>query len=300
MMNLNQLATYVMVISEGSMTAAADKLLLTQPAVSQQIRNLEEILGVDLLVRGVRQIKTTPQGELLYEQAKKIIQMANNIEMSMKTVGSEIQGDLRIGTLNSIGLHLITPVMSRFLRHYPNLRMKVEYDKGENLIKSFKKGLLDIIIIPDLETEFSMTLDSVQKKFVMKEEMWLVSSGKSTEGLTQISFSELDKLPYLSLGNEYPGFAKKFTEKMDNESVKINQIFESENVGTLKRAIESGIGWGFVPAHSIKKQVRSGRLMRTHVANFSYDVDLNFYHRASDETQKLSDNFYQVLTAERH
>ena len=57
MLNLYQLTTFVTVISEGSMTAAADKLFLTQPAVSQQIRNLEEELGVELLVRGVRQIK---------------------------------------------------------------------------------------------------------------------------------------------------------------------------------------------------------------------------------------------------
>ncbi len=72
MLNLQQLSTFVTVISEGSMTAAADKLFLTQPAVSQQIRNLEEELGVDLLVRGVRQIKSTPQGEVLYEHAKRI------------------------------------------------------------------------------------------------------------------------------------------------------------------------------------------------------------------------------------
>ena len=73
MLNLYQLTTFVTVISEGSMTAAADKLFLTQPAVSQQIRNLEEELGVELLVRGVRQIKATPQGEILYEHSRKIL-----------------------------------------------------------------------------------------------------------------------------------------------------------------------------------------------------------------------------------
>ena len=68
MLNLYQLQTFVTVVSEGSMTAAADKLYLTQPAVSQQIRALEEELGVELLVRGVRQIKATPQGEILFNK----------------------------------------------------------------------------------------------------------------------------------------------------------------------------------------------------------------------------------------
>jgi DNA-binding transcriptional LysR family regulator len=104
MKNLYQLTTFVTVISEGSMTAAADKLFLTQPAVSQQIRNLEEDLGVELLVRGVRQIKATPQGEILYEYAKKILQLTQQAEIAIKSIGAELKGQLRIGTLNSIGI----------------------------------------------------------------------------------------------------------------------------------------------------------------------------------------------------
>ncbi|MEZ4871556.1 MAG: LysR family transcriptional regulator [Bdellovibrionales bacterium] len=61
-MNHQQLTTFCTVLGEGSMTAAADKLFLTQPAVSQQIRNLEEDLGVNLLERGVRKVKSTFSG----------------------------------------------------------------------------------------------------------------------------------------------------------------------------------------------------------------------------------------------
>ena len=88
MFNLYQLTTFVTVISEGSMTAAADKLYLTQPAVSQQIRNLEEDLGVNLLVRGVRQIKPTLQGQLLYDYAKKILQAVQQAEISIKALST--------------------------------------------------------------------------------------------------------------------------------------------------------------------------------------------------------------------
>ena len=76
MLNLSQLQTFVMVASEGSMTAAADKLFLTQPAVSQQMKNMEDDLGVELIVRGSKQIKMTAQGEILYEHAKKLLSLA--------------------------------------------------------------------------------------------------------------------------------------------------------------------------------------------------------------------------------
>ncbi|MEK7357756.1 MAG: LysR family transcriptional regulator, partial [Bdellovibrionota bacterium] len=68
-MNLQQLVTFSTVISEGSMTAAAEKLYLTQPAVSQQIRNLEDELGVGRLDRGSRHAKPTVQGQMLYDYA---------------------------------------------------------------------------------------------------------------------------------------------------------------------------------------------------------------------------------------
>lgn len=298
MMNLHQLMTFVNVISEGSMTAAADKLYLTQPAVSQQIRNLEEELGVELLVRGVRQIKPTPQGEILYEHSKKILQLVQQSEIAIKAMGAELKGFLKIGTLNSLGLHLMSPIVSRLMRHNPDLMIKVEYQKGDELLKSFKKGVMDVLILPEASSEFDTTLDPshYESKFLLKEEMWLVGSGKDTEIPMQISVDQLNHFPLVNFVEEYPKFTEKFEKMIADHHVKVKAIFESSNVGTLKRVIESGLGWGFLPAHSIRKQVRSGRLTRTHVSGFNYDMDLLFYYRKNSENKVLVETFYQALS----
>ncbi len=110
-MNLQQLATFCRVISEGSMTAAAEKLNLTQPAVSQQIRALEDELGVPLLVRGVRQVKPSIQGQLLYDYAKKILFLTQQAEVAIHTFSQELAGEIRIGTTSAFGLHLVSPVV---------------------------------------------------------------------------------------------------------------------------------------------------------------------------------------------
>jgi len=299
MINLYQLTTFVTVISEGSMTAAADKLFLTQPAVSQQIRNLEEDLGVELLVRGVRQIKVTPQGEVLYEHARKILQLSQQAEIAIKSMGAELRGHVRIGTLNSLGLHLMSPIVSRLLRHNPDLMVKVDYSKGEELIRNYKKGLLDILILPEIEKEFSENLDpGTEAKFLNKEEMWLVGSGKETEIPQQINLSQLKTFPLVNFVDEYPSFHQSLAEKMKAQNVVVTTIFESSNVGTLKRVIESGLGWGFLPAHSIKKQVRSGRLLRTHIKEFHYEMDLMFYYRTNSDKKVLSEAMYQALAVQ--
>ncbi len=298
MMNLYQLTTFVTVISEGSMTAAADKLYLTQPAVSQQIRNLEEDLGVDLLVRGVRQIKPTPQGEILYEHARKILQLSQQAEIAIKSIGAELKGQIRIGTLNSIGLHIMSPLMGRLMRHNPDLQIKVDYKSGEDLVRAFKKGQFDVLVLPEINEEFGIELEGVEEKFLLKEEMWLVVSGKETEVPAQISASELGMFPLVNFVDEFPGFNRKIAKLMESHDVKVKPIFESSNVGTLKRVIESGLGWGFLPAHSIRKQVRAGRLSHVHIKEFHYEIDMTYYYRKNSDAKKLAEILYQTIATQ--
>lgn len=298
MMNLYQLTTFVTVISEGSMTAAADKLYLTQPAVSQQIRNLEEDLGVELLVRGVRQIKASPQGEVLYEHARKILQLAQQAEIAIKSIGAELKGLIRIGTLNSIGLHIMSPLMGRLMRHNPDLQIKVDYKSGEELVRSFKKGQFDVLILPQLQEEFGLALENVEEKFLLKEEMWLVVSGKETDIPAQIAAKELSHFPLVSFVDEFPGFNGKLHKLLENVGITPKPIFESSNVGTLKRVIESGLGWGFLPAHSVRKQVRSGRLNHVHIKEFHYEIDMTYYFRKNSEAKQLAEILYQTIATQ--
>lgn len=298
MMNLYQLTTFVTVVSEGSMTAAADKLYLTQPAVSQQIRNLEEDLGVELLVRGVRQIKASPQGEVLYEQARKILLLAQQTEIAIKSIGAELKGQIRIGTLNSIGLHIMSPLIGRLMRHNPDLQIKVEYKSGEDLVKGFKKDSFDVLILPRLQEEFGLELDNIEEKFLLKEEMWLVVSGKETDMPTQIAAKELNHFPLVNFVDEFPTFNAKLKKLMDNAGINPKPIFESSNVGTLKRVIESGLGWGFLPAHSIRKQVRSGRLHHVHVKEFHYEIDMTYYFRKTSAARQLAEILYQTIATQ--
>lgn len=298
MINLYQLQSFVTVVSEGSMTAAADKLYLTQPAVSQQIRSLEEGLGVELLVRGVRHIKPTNQGELLFEQAKKILQMVQQTEASVTMMNAQLAGQLRVGCLNSIGLHLMTSVLGKLLKHNPDVQMKLEYGRVEDLIRLYKKNQLDILIVPHLEKEFGIELEGTEGRFLQKEEFWLVASGKSQGLPREVKLADLGKHPHILFQGEYNNFHDLLAKKVKAAGVDLHVIFESSNVGTLKRVVETGLGWGFLPSHSIRKQVKLGRLQRIHVEDFNYQVDLLFYSQVSEEKQPLFDHFYNALVTQ--
>jgi DNA-binding transcriptional LysR family regulator len=294
-MNLQQLTTFCTVLSEGSMTAAAEKLFLTQPAVSQQIRNLEEELAVNLLVRGVRQVKPTLQGQLLFDYAKRILHLTHQAEVAIHTMSQEISGELKIGTVNSIGLYLVSPIIGMFLKHNTKLRLKLTYGTGDKLVQEMRAGTIDMVVLPDLKSEYGIEFQNYDKKFIFKDEMWLVGSGRNTSLPPTIELKELPSQPIISFTDNYPAFRMMFEKKLSEQRIDYQPVFETDNVGTLKRVIESGLGWGFLPSHSIRKQVRTGRMVQVQCEDVKYSVNVNVYYRKEPHMEPIVDVFFRAL-----
>lgn len=294
-MNLQQLITFSTVISEGSMTAAAEKLYLTQPAVSQQIRNLEDELGVNLLDRGSRQAKPTMQGQLLFDYAKRIIALTQQAQIAIQTMGEGIKGLLRLGTLNSIGLQLISPAIGQFMKHNNKISVQLIYENGREVLRSLMKGELDVAILPDIMSEYGHKPDELESRPILKDEMWLVASGRDASVPDEIQVKDLAQRAYVRLTDRYEGFEKILKAAVVREGLELRPSFETNNVGTLKRIIESGFGWGFLPSHAIKKQVRMGRLTSVDLPDVRYAVNVNYYVRKDAKNEQPIEVFYRAL-----
>lgn len=294
-MNFQQLTTFCTVLSEGSMTAAAEKLTLTQPAVSQQIRNLEEEVSAELLVRGTRQVKPTLQGQILFDYAKRILHLTQQAEVAIQTMSQEVVGHVRLGTFNSIGLYLVSPIIGMFLKHNSQLQIKLVYGSGEKIINDMRNNLLDVVILPDLKSEYGIEFPDFEKRFLFKDEMWLVGSGRDMNLPQSIEAKGYTSRPIISFTDKYPGFRQMFEKKMNEAKADYTPVFETDNVGTLKRVIESGLGWGFLPAHSIRKQVRAGRMTQVQVEDIKYSVNVNLYCRKNPQNEQMYEVFYKAL-----
>jgi LysR family transcriptional regulator, transcriptional activator of the cysJI operon len=299
-MNLHQLQTFSTVLIEKSMTAAAQKLFLTQSAVSQQIRQLEDELGIELLVRGTRQVAPTPAGSVLAEYSRKILHLVHQAELAVQTVSAEVKGPLRIGTLSSIGLQLISPIFGLFLKNNQEVSVKLRYGDGATLLHALDSGDLDVAIVPDAGKEFGgMSSSTYEARVVLQDEMWLVANMPSIEeGATLSNLAGLVQNPVIWLTQEFPGFENYIMKELKKQSTNLRPVFESSNVGTVKRVIESGSGWGFLPAHSVRKQVRSGRMKRIMIDNFEYPITLTCYFPKNLKSAKVLEVFLKALTGQ--
>lgn len=262
------------------MTLAASKLKITQPAVSQQIRYLEKEFGVKLLVRDSRKIQPTIQGQLLYQTANKVLNQIGNVRHSIKAISLNLSGEnIELSTINSIGMHLVSPVIANFLKLSQNMKLSLFYGTGELVIQKMKKQEVDLVIMPDLRQEYGRAFPSFKKTFLLKDSLYFVGSGKDQNLPKSISFKDLSKFRLIQTENHFPQFENTLQNKLKTLKKPYEISFRSDNVGTVKRVIESGLGCGFLPAHSIHKQLRLGRLKVIDIEDFDYHVNLNFYSR---------------------
>jgi DNA-binding transcriptional LysR family regulator len=220
--------------------------------------------------------------------------MVQQTETAIKVMGTQLLGFIKIGTLNSLGVQLVSPVVSRLLKFNPKVSFQVDFDEEKKLVEKFKSGYLDLVILSEQATS---SLGQVDKKLLLKEEMWLVGSGKDADLPRQIYIKDLRAHPIMWLTREYADFEQRLRNQIEAQMGPFNVTFSTSNVGTLKRVIETGLGWGFLPSMAVKKQVRSGRLTHVQVRDFEYDLHFYFCRRAglSAEQKSLADALFIAL-----
>ena len=154
---------------------------------------------------------------------------------------------------------------------------------------------VNIAILPDLKKEYGIEFEHFDKRFLFKDEMWLVGSGRDTSIPNHIEVKDFATRPIISFSEKYPSFRMMVEKKLQEAGVNPVTVFESDNVGTLKRVIESGLGWGFLPAHSIRKQVKTNRMTQIEIEEVKYMVNVNLYSQKGSEIEPMVDVFYRAL-----
>lgn len=133
---LSAMETFVSVLEAGSFSAAARRLKLGQPAVSKTIAQLEERLGVRLLLRSTRGLTPTEAGTAFYERAKRAIEEAHEAELAARGAGSNLQGTLRVCAAVTFARLHVLPYLGKFLEAHPGLSVDIVLDDGTvNLVE---------------------------------------------------------------------------------------------------------------------------------------------------------------------
>lgn len=146
-MEIRVLRYFLAVAREGNITAAANFLHLTQPTLSRQIRDLEEELGQQLLIRKSHRVALTPEGMLLRKRAEEILSMVDKTEAEFSSMENTISGDIYIGGGETHTLHRIAEIIKELRQSYPGIRVHLYSGNEEQVTERLDKGLLDFGIL---------------------------------------------------------------------------------------------------------------------------------------------------------
>jgi DNA-binding transcriptional LysR family regulator len=142
-MELRHLRYFIAVVEQQSFTKAAEKLFIAQPPLSRQIQNLEEELGVQLLERGSRPVKTTEVGDFFYQYAVKLVSNADHMISMTKRISS-VEKIMRIGFVGSLLFGLLPRIISLYRQDHPHLKIEL-YEMGTKAqVEALKDGRIDV------------------------------------------------------------------------------------------------------------------------------------------------------------
>lgn len=147
-MEIRVLRGFIAVVQEEGITAAADVLCISQPALSRQIKELEEEMGATLFVRGNRgrSLELTHEGQLLYRRAREIVELADRTKSEI-VAGERIEGDVHIAAAQSAVVDVLAKAAVHVRELHPGVRFQLHDDFGENIVERLNNGLADFGVL---------------------------------------------------------------------------------------------------------------------------------------------------------
>jgi LysR family nitrogen assimilation transcriptional regulator len=234
-MRYRQLYYFVKIVEAGSFSQAARTIHVAQPALSQQIAELEASLGIALLQRSARGIKPTAAGQRFYEEASSILRRYENLPRLVRSGIGEIEGVVSVGMPGSLSTTLVGPVIDRCRAVYPKITLRITDADSDFLREEVEKGRLDLALL--FEDEF---FPVVHRQPLFRQNHYFVSSKDAAPivGPT-ISLAEVAKIPLVLPGNSNARrvvINRTFAEA----GLSLNVAAEASNVPSELSAVRSG------------------------------------------------------------
>ncbi|QQS47586.1 MAG: LysR family transcriptional regulator [Acidobacteriota bacterium] len=292
-MHLETLKTYCDLIETGSFSKAAALNYVTQSAVSQQVQALERKFDVKLIERGRRKgVAPTEAGRLMYAECKEIVERYQALEGRLRLDSEQMAGTIRIATVYSVGLHELPPYIKQFIKAYPQVKVHVEYSRTNKVYESCLNNSIDfgIVACPSARPQIEIIP-------VREETLVLICSPEhALAGRGRVSLRRLRDESFIGFERDIP--TRKLIDRiLKKYDVTVNHAMEFDNIETIKRSVEVGIGVSILPESAVVNEVRSGMLAALSFIEGNFSRPIGIIHRKGKGLSAAARKFTEQLVA---
>lgn len=283
-MHIETLKVFCDLVDMQSFSLAAERNFVTQSAVSQQIRTLEDKFNRRLLerVRGRREVRLTPSGEVFYREAKNVLASFDQLQESMHGLVGKISGTVKVATVYSVGLHELPPKVREFMTKFPAAKIDLEYSRMTRVVRDVLNGSVELGVVTFPEPKRGLAIVPMTGDRLVL----ICPPDHEFAEREEIKARELDGHDFVLFERDIP--TRKATDKiLKSHGVTIRKVAEFDNIETIKRAVEVGFGLAIVPHPSVMDEERNKQLAVVELAEKDWIRPVGIIYR-SDRTLSLA------------
>jgi len=288
---IETLKVYCDLVETLSFSKAAERNFITQSAVSQQVRTLEKRYKRQLLerVRGRRDINLTEAGKAFYERSQEVLLAYARLGEGMDKLNDTVSGTVRVATVYSVGLHEL-PVVREFMTRYPQAKIDLEYSRTTRIVRDVLSGAVELGLVAYPEKRRGLEVVPLAGDRLVL----ICPPSHPFAGRKKLKASELQGQDFIHFERDIP--TRRATDRiLRAHGVTVHRAAEFDNIETIKRAVEVGLGVAVVPRPSVLDEQRSGQLGVLALAEPEWERAVGVVYRSDRALGTAAKKFIELL-----
>ncbi|MBN1222985.1 MAG: LysR family transcriptional regulator [Candidatus Aminicenantes bacterium] len=289
-LNVNQLRSFYSAAKSKSITKAAQDLMVTPAAVTSQVKQLEENLGLRLLFRSGNAMCLTASGATVFEKIRKIFEELDDLEVLIAEISKGKSGELRIGCSETAAIDVMPTLITAFQSQYPGIKVIVDRGTTSEMVKSILDHRNELVVAryrPD-DTRLKM-------RFMGRKEITLIAAYKSTRlPRDRISIAELNRVPLIA---PIKGSATRdiIVEHLGHFKVSPKVVIETASIALIKKLVQQDEGVGFLCRDEITEELSKKRLREIQLLECSPCIEYGIGYLTRKNLSEASLAFIRMI-----
>jgi DNA-binding transcriptional LysR family regulator len=290
MLNLHHLSIFHAIAQTGSISGGANQLLISQPAVSKQIRRMEHAMNTKLLDRHARGITLTPAGVLLADYAARIFSLVDEADRSLADLSQLKRGSLSVGFGPTAGVYLLPAAMVRFRREFPGILLKTETEGPALLQQRLLDGLIELAI-----SESPLPSPLLTSKVLLHDVLVPVVARKHALSKTKsVTADQFCRQPFIT--RQVDSDSGSLVERtLATRGLKVTPVLTVASTEAIKQAVIAGLGVAMVSRLAIQTEIAAGLLVELKVKGLLICYPIHHIWRKGKTASKAAASFLAMF-----
>ncbi len=291
-MNLYHLRVFLKVAEYEHITRAAEELVLSQPAVTKIIQNLEHEIGMELVERQGRRIVLTYAGRVLYAHARRLFALEREMEDALANLRDADAGEITLAANTTTGVYLLPSIVARFRRRYPHVRLHVTILNSSEIVEAILNWALDFGLVegdpallpPELRVEV----------FAYDELILVVGSDHRWRGVETLEPEAL-RSGELLLREQGSGIREVIEHALLQHHIKVEPLLVLPDNEAIKQMVINGVGAAILSARAVQRELATGDLVRISITGVEMRAQISLARRVDKQLSRAAQAFCDLL-----